>query len=70
MSIRPIALLTLAALALAGYSTFHKARQRRAADRSKAPPGPIQTWEGEGGGLPDGGPGPGVGVSAASGAAE
>ncbi len=49
MTTRPLAWLLLATLALAGCAAVRSTRRRRAALRSKAPPEPIQTWEGEGG---------------------
>lgn len=47
----PMALLALAGLALT-WSALSRAHTRRQAERSRAQPEPIQTWEGEGGGLP------------------
>jgi hypothetical protein len=54
---RTIALLTLVALSVTGWSVILSSQRRRLAGRSAAKPEPLQTWEGEGGGLPNGGPG-------------
>lgn len=66
---RSFTLLTLAALSLAGWAAFRsKQHHRLAVARSKAKPEALQTWEGEGGGLPDTGrgvnaPSPGAAMS-------
>ena len=58
MSTRHLTLAAVAALSFAAawrtWQRFH--REGRAT--KGAPPEELQTWEGEGGGLPDGGPGP------------
>jgi hypothetical protein len=61
--INSLALLTLGYLAFARVNKVHAARF---AARPAAKPHDVQTWEGEGGGLPTGGPGPGVKVAPAS----
>lgn len=56
MSFTSLKLLSLAVLGLAGWavSRAHHRRQEAALSLSKTQA--LQTWEGEGGGLPDGGP--------------
>ena len=54
------ALLGIGLLALSRVKTVHHGRAHA---RPSAKPTEVQTWEGEGGGLPTGGPGPGVKVS-------
>ena len=61
--INSLALLTIGYLALTRVSKVHSARF---AARPAAKPEEVQTWEGEGGGLPTGGPGPGVKVAPAA----
>jgi hypothetical protein len=61
--INSLALLTIGYLALARVNKVHSARF---AARPAAKPEAVQTWEGEGGGLPTGGPGPGVKVAPAA----
>ena len=58
-----LALVTIACAALARVNRVHVTRF---AARPAAKPEDVQTWEGEGGGLPTGGPGPGVKVAPAS----
>ena len=53
------ALLVLAALSAAAFTAWRRA-VGRLAERSSAPPVDLQNWAGEGGGLPDGGPGSGL----------
>ncbi len=57
-----LALITIAYAALARVNKVHTTRF---AARPAAKPEEVQTWEGEGGGLPTGGPGPGVKVAPA-----
>jgi hypothetical protein len=54
---RPLALLALAALSVAGWSALRNKHQQHLATKPHAKPEALQTWEGEGGGLPGGGPG-------------
>ena len=56
MAQRTIALMTLAALCVVGWSAVRKTHQRRLAAQPRAKPVALQTWEGEGGGLPKGVP--------------
>jgi hypothetical protein len=58
-----LALITLACVALTRVGRVHAARLHA---KPAAKPEDVQTWEGEGGGLPSGGPGPGVKVAPAS----
>lgn len=60
---RPFALFALAALSVAGWSALRNKHQQRLAMKPHAKPEALQTWEGEGGGLPDGGPGANVAAS-------
>jgi len=55
-----LALLGLGFVALSRVANVHKGRNH---GRPATKPEEVQTWEGEGGGLPSGGPGPGVKVS-------
>jgi hypothetical protein len=55
---RPLAWIALAALALTSLAAVRRTRRDQLAARPMVQPTPLQTWEGEGGGLPDGGPGP------------
>jgi hypothetical protein len=55
-----LALLGLGFVALSRVKTVHHGRQHM---KPSAKPTEVQTWEGEGGGLPAGGPGAGVRVS-------
>jgi len=55
-----LALLGLGLVVLSRVKTVHEGRLRM---KPAAKPHEVQTWEGEGGGLPTGGPGPGVRVS-------
>lgn len=52
---RPLTLFALAALSFSGLVALRAKHQQRLG--AKAKPEVLQTWEGEGGGLPDGGPG-------------
>jgi hypothetical protein len=54
---RSLPLLALAALSVTGLNALRKKHRERLAATPKAKPAPLQTWEGEGGGLPNGGPG-------------
>ncbi|HEY9029438.1 MAG TPA: hypothetical protein VIP05_34445 [Burkholderiaceae bacterium] len=54
--------LALITLAYAALSRVNKVHTSRSAAKPEAKPEAVQTWEGEGGGLPSGGPGPGVKV--------
>jgi len=58
-----LALITIAYAALARVNKVHAARTH---GKPAAKPEAVQTWEGEGGGLPSGGPGPGVKVAPAA----
>jgi hypothetical protein len=58
-----LALITIAYAAMTRVSKVHTTRYQA---RPKAKPPEVQTWEGEGGGLPTGGPGPGVKVAPAA----
>ena len=58
-----LALIGIGTLALARVSKVHAGRHHA---RPAAKPEHVQTWEGEGGGLPSGGPGPGVKVAPAA----
>ncbi len=57
-----LALITVAYAALARVNKVHTTRFHA---RPTAKPEEVQTWEGEGGGLPTGGPGAGVKVAPA-----
>jgi len=61
--INSLALLTIGYLALKQVNKVHAARFEA---KPAAKPEEVQTWEGEGGGLPTGGPGPGVKVAPAA----
>jgi hypothetical protein len=54
---RSVSLLALAALSLAGLSALRKTHAQRLHATPRSKPQALQTWEGEGGGLPSGGPG-------------
>ncbi len=58
-----LALITIAYTALTRVNKVHSSRF---AAKPAAKPEAVQTWEGEGGGLPSGGPGPGVKVAPAA----
>jgi len=58
-----LALITVAYAAFSRVNKVHAARYRA---KPAAKPEEVQTWEGEGGGLPSGGPGPGVKVAPAA----
>ena len=58
-----LALITVAYAAFSRVSQVHAARSHA---KPAAKPEDVQTWEGEGGGLPSGGPGPGVKVAPAA----
>jgi len=55
---RSLTLLTLAALSFIGVNVLRKQRQDRLAAMPRAKPEALQAWEGEGGALPNGAPGP------------
>jgi hypothetical protein len=57
-----LALITIAYAALTRVNKVHTTRFHA---RPAAKPEAVQTWEGEGGGLPAGGPGAGVKVAPA-----
>ncbi len=57
-----LALFTVAYAALSRVGRVHTGRYQA---MPAAKPEAVQTWEGEGGGLPSGGPGPGVKVAPA-----
>jgi hypothetical protein len=62
-------LLASLALVTVAYAVLSRAGKARAARRRGTPlakPADVQTWEGEGGGLPGGGPGAGVKVAPAA----
>jgi hypothetical protein len=54
--------LALASIALAAYSRVRNVHHHRTTAKPAAKPVEVERWEGEGGGLPTGGPGPGVKV--------
>ena len=54
-----VALLTIAVIAAGRVRRVHA---HRTGARPSAKPPEVEVWEGEGGGLPTGGPGPGVRV--------
>lgn len=54
--------LALLTVALYAASRVRRVRALRAGARPAAKPTDVERWEGEGGGLPTGGPGPGVQV--------
>ena len=58
-----LALITIAYAALSRVNKVHAARTH---GKPASKPEAVQTWEGEGGGLPSGGPGPGVKVAPAA----
>jgi hypothetical protein len=58
--------LALIAIAYAALTRVNKVHAARSASKPAAKPEAVQTWEGEGGGLPSGGPGPGVKVAPAA----
>ena len=58
--------LALITLAYAALSRVNKVHTTRFQAKPAAKPEEVQTWEGEGGGLPTGGPGPGVKVAPAA----
>ena len=58
--------LALLALAYVAVTKLNKVHTKRFAAKPAAKPEEVQTWEGEGGGLPTGGPGPGVKVAPAA----
>jgi hypothetical protein len=49
--------IALVALSFAGWHAWRRKHLERLANTPRAKPEALQTWEGEGGGLPDGGPG-------------
>ena len=54
--------LALVSIALASFSRVRNVHAHRTGARPRAKPLDVERWEGEGGGLPTGGPGPGVRV--------
>jgi hypothetical protein len=54
--------LALVSIALASFSRVRNVHAHRTGARPSAKPVEVERWEGEGGGLPTGGPGPGVRV--------
>ena len=58
--------LALITVAYAAFSRVSKVHAARFHGKPSAKPEDVQTWEGEGGGLPSGGPGPGVKVAPAA----
>ena len=58
--------LALITIAYAAFTRVNKVHAGRTQARPAAKPEEVQTWEGEGGGLPGGGPGPGVKVAPAA----
>ena len=57
--------LALITVAYAAFTRVNKVHSARYHATPAAKPEEVQTWEGEGGGLPSGGPGPGVKVAPA-----
>ncbi len=55
--------LALLGVAYVALTEINKTHAKRFAGKPAAKPEEVQTWEGEGGGLPTGGPGPGVKVA-------
>lgn len=55
--------LSLVGIGLVALSRVKSVHHGRVSAKPAAKPEAVQTWEGEGGGLPTGGPGPGVKVS-------
>ena len=58
--------LALITIGVAALTRVNKVHASRFAAKPAAKPEAVQTWEGEGGGLPSGGPGPGVKVAPAA----
>ena len=58
--------LALITVAYAAFTRVNKVHAARYHGKPAAKPEEVQTWEGEGGGLPSGGPGPGVKVAPAA----
>jgi len=58
--------LALVTIAYAAFTRVNKVHTARFDGKPAAKPEAVQTWEGEGGGLPSGGPGPGVNVAPAA----
>jgi len=54
--------LALLSLAYAAFSRVQHVHTHRTSAKPAAKPVEVERWEGEGGGLPTGGPGPGVKV--------
>ena len=52
----PWSLIALAALGLTGWAVTRSRQRRRIDNKSLNKTRALQTWEGEGGGLPNGGP--------------
>jgi hypothetical protein len=57
MAFRIPALVAIAGISFACAALLRRAHRQQLSQRSPAKPPALQTWEGEGGGLPDGGPG-------------
>ena len=58
--------LALAAIGYIAYSRVQHVHAHRTTAKPSAKPVEVERWEGEGGGLPSGGPGPGVKVAPAA----
>ena len=54
--------LALLGIVLAAAARVREVHSQRTGARPRAKPLEVERWEGEGGGLPTGGPGPGVRV--------
>ena len=54
---RSLTLLALAAVSFTGLNALRKKHHERLGTMPRAKPEALQTWEGEGGGLPSGAPG-------------
>jgi hypothetical protein len=54
---RTLTFLALAGLSYVGLNALRNKHHERLAKTPRAKPEALQTWEGEGGGLPNGGPG-------------
>ncbi|MET0382532.1 MAG: hypothetical protein ABW032_03830 [Burkholderiaceae bacterium] len=63
---RLLTTLTLIGVSYAVLTRVNKVHTGRRHARPAAKPHEVQTWEGEGGGLPTGGPGAGVKVAPAT----
>jgi hypothetical protein len=60
--------LALITVAYAAFTRVNKVHAARYQAKPAAKPEEVQTWEGEGGVLPRGGPGPGVKLAPSAGA--